>query len=201
MTYLIPGLSRHALLRAITRGWSSQNILEAHSALPVNVLIPFFQSIGDRAINIRPDLVPGVPLYLYGSQYPGGKAFNAAAFTAPPTVNGCNPQVTPGCDPLRQGNLGRNDLRGFGAFQWNFAAHRDFPIHESVSLQFRVEMFNVLNHPNFAPPQNGLGKPGFGLSSQMLNDYLGGGAGFGGFSSIYQIGGPRSIQFGLKLSF
>jgi hypothetical protein len=201
MTYLIPGLSRHALLRAITRGWSSQNILEAHSALPVNVLIPFFQSIGDRAINVRPDLVPGVPLYLYGSQYPGGKAFNAAAFTTPPTVNGCNPQVTPGCDPLRQGTLGRNALRGFGAFQWNFAVHRDFPIHESVSLQFRAEMFNVLNHPNFAPPQNGLGKPGFGLSSQMLNDYLGGGAGFGGFSSIYQIGGPRSIQFGLKLSF
>ena len=44
--------------------------------------------------------------------------------------------------------------------QWDFAVHRDFPIHESVKLQFRAEMFNLLNHPNFGPPSGNLGGPG-----------------------------------------
>jgi hypothetical protein len=103
--------------------------------------------------------------------------------------------------PLRQGSLGRNALRGLGLFQWNLGVHRDFSLHEAVSLQFRAEMFNILNHPNFGPPSGSLGVPGFGLSSQTLNNYLGAGAGSGGFSSLYQAGGPRSIQLALKLSF
>jgi hypothetical protein len=90
--------------------------------------------------------------------------------------------------------------------QWDFAVHRDFPIRESVKLQFRAEMFNVLNHPNFGPPSGlffGASVPsGFGLSSQMLGRSLNGGnSGSGALSSLYQIGGPRSLQFALKLFF
>jgi hypothetical protein len=145
---------------------------------------------------VRPDVVPGQPFYLFGSQYPGGKAFNPAAFVPPPTDKQGN--------ALRQGNLSRNALRGFGAAQWDFAVHREFQIRESLKLQFRAEMFNVLNHPNFAPPlgdiSNALGP--FGRSNQTLGQFLAGGnVGNGGFSPLYQIGGPRSIQFGLKLRF
>lgn len=104
--------------------------------------------------------------------------------------------------PLRQGDLGRNALRAFGAFQWDFAVHRDFPIRESVKLQFRAEMFNVLNHPNFGPPDGNLADPQFGLSTQMLGQSLGGqNVGQGGLSSLYQIGGPRSVQLALKILF
>jgi len=149
----------------------------------------------------------GKPLYLYGAQClqapplglgqscPGGKGFNPNAFTDPPT------DPTTGA-ALRQGNLGRNALRGFGAFQWDFAVHRDFPIHESFKLQFRAEMFNVLNHPNFGPPGGGWPFPPFGLSTQMLGQSLNpAGLAAGAFSPLYQIGGPRSIQFALKLTF
>ncbi len=93
-------------------------------------------------------------------------------------------------------------MRGFGATQWDFAIHRDFPIRESLKLQFRAEVFNLLNHPNFAPPEGDLLNPSFGLSTQMLGQFLSGGnVGGGGFSPLYQIGGPRSVQFGLKLQF
>jgi hypothetical protein len=67
-------------------------------------------------------------------------------------------------NPLRQGNLQRNALRGFGATQWDLAVHRDFPIKESLRLQFRAELFNVLNHPNFGPPVVDLSLPNFGRS-------------------------------------
>ena len=93
-------------------------------------------------------------------------------------------------------------MRGFGATQWDFAVHRDFPIHESLKLQFRAEMFNVVNHPNFGQPDGNLADPTFGLSTQMLGRSLGGQtAGSGGFNPLYQIGGPRSIQLALKLLF
>jgi hypothetical protein len=131
---------------------------------------------------------------------PGHKAFNPAAFT--------NPPVDPATgNPLQQGNVPRNFLRGFGAAQWDFAVHRDFPIREALRLQFRAEMFNVLNHPNFGQPSGAFGEAGFGLSTQTLGQYLNGGStgtaniGGGALSPLYQLGGPRSIQFGLKLSF
>jgi hypothetical protein len=137
---------------------------------------------------IRPDVVLGVPFYLYGPQYPGGKAINAAAFSSPPAG--------------QQGNLGRNALRGFGAAQWDLAVHRDFPIRESIKLQFRAEMFDVLNHPTFGPPVGNLSQPNFGVSTQMLGQSLNyGNLGSGAFDPLYQIGGPRSIQLALKLMF
>jgi len=145
---------------------------------------------------------------LYGPQYPGGKAFNNTLATG--ACPDGSDRIGPFCSPpsdvngnaVRQGNLGRNALRAFGATQWDFAVHRDFPIHESLKLQFRAEMFNVLNHPNFGPPDGNLSDSQFGLSTQMLGQSLGGqNSNNGGFNPLYQIGGPRSIQLALKLIF
>ena len=195
MTYDVPVFTRNAAAKVLLGGWSIESLVFARSAAPVDVEDAQLTSVGPNTIAVRPDLVPGQPLYLFGSQYPSGKAFNPDAFTNPPTdpVTGL---------PLRQGDVPRNFMRGFGAAQWDFAVHRDFPIHESLHLQFRAEMFNVLNHPNFGPPSGNFGMGGFGVSTQMLgeslnNQNLGGGA----LSPLYQIGGPRSIQLALKLFF
>lgn len=205
LTYDVPAPKNSAFANAIMRGWSTENILQVRSAPPVDAdSLPFFPLSDGFITNVRPDVVPGIPLYLHGSQYPGGKAFNPNAFTNPPTTPaGCNPATDFPCNPTRQGNLGRNALRGFGATQWDFAVHRDFPFHESLKLQFRAEMFNVLNHPNFAPPIGDLTDPRFGQSIQLLGQGLSGAFGMGGgaFNPLYQIGGPRSIQFALKLIF
>ena len=199
LTYDIPSPKINAFANAVLHGWSLQSVVQARTAPPVNVYYSNIPAIFGAQTQIRPDQVPGIPLYLSGPQYAGGKALNPAAFTSPPLdASGV---------PARQGDLGRNALRGFGAAQWDFAVHRDFPIYESLKLQFRAEMFNVLNHPNFAPPNGNLQNPKslnpqFGLSTQMLGQYLGGGnVGGGGFNTLYQIGGPRSIQFALKLLF
>ena len=93
-------------------------------------------------------------------------------------------------------------MRGFGAAQWDFAVHRDFPIWERMRLQFRTEFFNLLNHPNFGNPIGNLNDTQFGRSIQMLGSSLdSSNQGGGSFSPLYQIGGPRSIQFAMKLTF
>jgi len=216
LTYDIPAAKPNTLARTFLGGWSLQTIVQARSAPPVDIFdADFYEFNGGIQADIRPDVVPGQSLYFYGAQCvsllqaagilasgqtcPGGKGFNPNAFADPPT----DPNTG---NPARQGDLGRNALRGFGAFQWDFALHRDFPLHESLKLQFRAEMFNLLNHPNFGPPNNVFTthpQALFGVSSEMLGQSLVGFGNLGGgaFNPLYQVGGPRSIQLALKLQF
>ncbi len=210
LTYDIPTPRVNPWVGAILRDWAVQSIVLARSAPPVNVVTTPFGLLLGEFIGVRPDVVQGIPLYVNGSEFPGGKAINN---TSGAVVGGCpdgSQSIGPFCPPpkdsqgrpLRQGNLGRNSLRGFGATQWDFAVHRDFPIRETLKLQFRAEMFNVLNHPNFGQPVPNLNNPKFGQSTQNLAQVLSGGiVGGGGFNPLYQIGGPRSMQFALKLMF
>ena len=78
---------------------------------------------------------------------------------------------------------------------------RQFHVTENVGLRFRAEFFNIFNHPNFGSPNNILTSPLFGRSTQTLANSLGSGGANGGLNPLYQIGGPRSIQFALKLQF
>lgn len=196
VVYEVPSPTTHTLPGRILGAWSLEAAFQVRSAPPVDVQDEAFSQFGDGALaDVRPDVVRGVPFYLYGAIYPGGKALNPLAFTDPPV----DPATQ---NPVRQGTLPRNALRGFGATQVDFAVHRDMSIWESLKLQFRAEVFNVFNHPNFGPPSGGFGAGGFGLSTQMLGASLNNGnVGGGGFSPLYQIGGPRSLQFALKLMF
>jgi hypothetical protein len=198
LTYYIPALRKNAITHAITDGWSTDNVLQIRTGPPIDVQDANFTALSheNTSILIRPDVVPGQPLYLYGSQYPGGKALNPNAFADPPV------DPTTG-SPTRQGTLGRNRLRALGLTQWDFGIHRDFPIHESLKLQFRAELFNILNHPNFGPFNNAFqtGNGYFGQATQMLNQYLGGLAGSGTQNPLYAPGGPRSGSLALKLIF
>jgi len=189
VSYDIPSPG-NGLWRSILGHWSTDSIIYARSATPVNVvtgLDPFATGFLGGAFGVaRPDVLPGQPFYLSQSTAPGGKVINAAAFSIPPEG---------------QGNLGRNALRGFGATQWDITLRRQFRFTERVSLQARGDFFNILNHPNFGSPINYLSSPQFGQSTQMLNNYLGSGGQSGGLNPLYQIGGPRSIQLALKLQF
>jgi len=191
VSYDIPGPDS-GVLKQVFGNWSTDSILYARSTPPVNVVTgqnPFAGSVLSGASSVqRPDVVPGVPLYMYPPGAPGGKAINPAAFTTPVPATA-------------QGDLGRNALRGFGATQWDITLRRQFQFTDRFSLQARGDFFNILNHPNFGSPINYLTSPQFGQAIQMLNSYLGSGGQGGGLNPLYQIGGPRSIQVALKLQF
>lgn len=177
VTYSFPQPRFNSVFNALLRDWGIDAIFTARSATPVN-------PVSFRAgYTLRPDLVPNVPLYIDDSTVPGGRRINQAAFVTPTT--------------FRQGTLGRNALRGFGATQLNLALRREFSFTERVKLEFKAEAFNALNQPNFGNPRSRLDSGLFGQSTNILANSYGGGS----LNGVYQIGGPRSIQFGLKLKF
>jgi Carboxypeptidase regulatory-like domain/TonB dependent receptor len=59
------------------------------------------------------------------------------------------------------GDTGRNTLRGPAFQQWDFSAIKNVPIHETLNLQFRAEIFNIFNNVNFELPNNDISSPNF----------------------------------------
>jgi TonB dependent receptor len=200
VTYTLPSLQANKFARATMGGWSVDAFVLARSTPPVNIISSFVVAAG-TALYPRPNVVVGVPQVLYGSQYPGGKAFNNTIIAG--ACPGGSNQVGAWCPAPtgQQGDFGRNVLRGFGATQADVAFQRQFRLTEQWNLRFRAEFFNIFNHPNFGPPNNSLSSPLFGHSTQTLASSLGSGGANGGFNPLYQIGGPRSIQLALKLAF
>jgi hypothetical protein len=80
------------------------------------------------------------------------------------------------------GNVGRNTLRGPHTNVFDFALMRDFPIHESVGLQFRWEVFNLTNTVQFGQPSNNFSSGSAGTITSLAGD-------------------PRVMQFALRLAF
>lgn len=64
------------------------------------------------------------------------------------------------------GNEGRNVVQGPAYDQWDFSAFKNIAIHESKTLQFRAEFFNIFNHANFRLPNNDINSPNFGFISE-----------------------------------
>ena len=178
----VPGISKGRLLDAFLDHWGIDGRLALRTGFPITLYGNF---LTDAATGSQyygnPDLVANQPLYLHGNQYPGKRALNPSAFSLP--VNGGN------------GDAPRNFVRGFGEAQTNFAVRREFPLPEKLRLQFRAETFNVFNHPNFGYVDPYLTDATFGTATQMLNSSL------GTMASQYQQGGPRSMQFALKVIF
>jgi hypothetical protein len=80
------------------------------------------------------------------------------------------------------GNSGRGVLRGPGRTHVDFSVFKEFAIMERVRLQFRSELFNVFNHPQFDLPNATIGSAVSGTISGT-------------------VGTSRDIQFGLRMVF
>ena len=190
-----PGDSR---IYAPLRNWYLDFVAAAHTGLPFD-LQGVSQSVSTETscnstgntsntglfANVRPSYVGGA-IWIDDPAVPGGRKLNSAAFIIPCGYN--------------QGNMGRNELRGFSFVQLDLALRRVIPITERYRFSIAVEGFNVLNHPNFANPSPlegaNLSSPDFGAVTQMLNQSFG-----GGVNALYRSGGPRSMELALRLQF
>jgi hypothetical protein len=190
MVYNLPELKdRNALVRGVLGGWQTSNIIQTRSGLPVNVTLisGFFGN------PVRPNFVPGQDPILPSSNWPN-KMYNNAAFAPPPGYDG-----TPG---QNLGNVPRNALRGPTFFQWDWSGMKNFPLTEKVKLQFRADLFNILNHPNFSSPDGGICRsfapgncvtnPNFGVVSQTVA---------GASQGMIGNGTARQTQLSLKVIF
>jgi hypothetical protein len=186
LNYKMRTAAPSGFLGRVLSDWSIAGIVVGRSALPITVVST--KAIVNGVLTANPPSTnAGVPFWVADPNVAGGRRINVSAFAAPPTG-----QV---------GSAPRNFLRGFDAWQSDVALRREFMLSERLKVQFRGELFNVLNHPNFANPTATLSSPFFGISSSMLNRSLGSGGALGGFAPLYQLGGPRSGQLVLKLEF
>jgi hypothetical protein len=98
------------------------------------------------------------------------------------------------------GTMGRNIFRGPGLKDWDLSVVKNWKVGERLGIQFRAEMFNIINHPNFASPNASI----FGFIDPSDPSTFGcrcGTPDIGGANPVIGTGGPRNIQLGLKFKF
>ena len=123
----------------LASGWSINSIVTLQSGFPFTPQLSYNPSNnGDTKDPVRPFVNPAFtgPVII-GSP---DQWFNPAAFLAPPNNSGF------------YGNVGRDTLIGPGLATWDLSFLKDTRIHERLNLQFRAELFNILNHANFNTP-------------------------------------------------
>jgi hypothetical protein len=193
-SYDLPNIRRGGIVNAMLHHWGLDDRFTARTAFPVTLNGNATLQANGQVYYEGLNLVPGQPIYIYGSQCssvyaslfgnsrscPGGRAINPNAFSA----------ATSGL-----GDAPRNFARGFDVVQMDLAVRREFPIFEGLRLQFRAEAFNIFNHPNFGTINSGFGQNTFGQATGTLANSL------GVLNPLYQMGGPRSMQFALKIIF
>lgn len=184
LSYNLPTMNLKGFLPSLINDWSVDGRFSARSAVPVDIQGALYNdpTTGQR-VYFHPDRVRSESLYVSDSSAPGGRRINYLAFTNAPTG--------------AEGNAGRNSARGFNATQLDLTLRRDIHLTETVGLQFRAEAFNIFNHPIFGSIYNQLsnGADLFGRAYNTQNTQL------GGLNSLYQVGGPRSMQLALRLHF
>jgi hypothetical protein len=168
LSYALPFAKGNRILG----GWMLSSIVTLQGGFPFTPQLSYNPSNnGDTRNPVRPFVNPAFtgPVILGNPN----QWFNPAAFLMPPANSGF------------YGNLGRDTLIGPGVATWDFSALKDIRLRERLALQFRAELFNILNHPNFNTPNavvftpSGVSPTAGVITSTSTNS--------------------RQIQFGLKL--
>jgi hypothetical protein len=183
------GFEGNGFLKGLTGGWSIDSILLLQSAAPLSVYSFSTINTNPNLYNSYADIVPGVATIVSNPDAPGGKQLNPAAFVPAPGT--------------RNGTSSRNGYRLFGLKQWDTSVSRSWPLWKESQLTFRIDAFNVVNHPNFAGVDTGLGDANFGLATASYAGAYGGSSNFtsGQLNRDLINGGPRSVQLSLRIKF
>ncbi len=176
VSYQLPGSHIAPLL---TKGWQVNSLFTAHGGTPLNILAGTNRS-GTGENRDRVDVV-GDPFNGFSSTIPNSLAIQyitKAAFANPATGT--------------FGNIGRDALYGPGFGSVDFSVFKTTTIRERLKAEFRVEIFNLFNRPNYANPNTTFSSSSFGQITSTRNAGSAPGLGFGE---------PRNTQLGLRLVF
>ena len=170
--YILPFKAQTAFSRRVFEGWSVSPIVNLQSGNPFSPIVPLLaDGSGSLLAFDRPDLVPGQSIRLDNPT--PDLFFNKSAFVR---------------HPRGFGNAGRNIITGPGFSDVDFSLAKSTPLAEGINLQFRADVFNVFNHPNFAQPNRTITSGDFGRITATR-------------SVRGDLGSSRQIQLGMKLTF
>jgi hypothetical protein len=197
----------------LVSGWQLGIVSQAQSGSPLTPLLTINTGTG-TTLTVRPNQLQkvsptGNPHQFYNNTVlcepfngtptgtaptiaPCATATNAAfavpcTFSDIPTTPGSNnyPVIPGSCTP---GDMQRDGLRGPDFVNTDFSIVKNTKIKENINLQFRTEMFDIFNHPNFGNPGNTVTASSFGLITSTR-------------FPAGDFGSAREIQFALKLTF
>lgn len=197
----------------LVSGWQVGLVFQAQTGNPLNPTLAIGPGPG-ISLTVRPDLLARIHTTGNPSNYFANAVlcenFNGALLGAAPTIPNCatTPNATlavpclfsatpttpggktypviPGsCTP---GTLGRDAIIGPGFVNTDFSVTKDTKITERLNLEFRTDMFDVFNHPNFGDPVLTATSGSFGLITSTR-------------FPTGDFGSSRQIQFALLLQF
>jgi Carboxypeptidase regulatory-like domain len=197
-------------LGKIVGGWELSGIGIFHTGHPLTVTMnlngtdTFRLPDGNDQTTQRPDIIPGVPLYVPGGVHyiPGGNGattplLNLAAFQAPPgDING---------NFTRFGNSPNGVGRAINIWQLDFALTKETKLTERVGMEIAVQAFNIFNHVQLGDPSTSLdyNAPVSGSGTGTLSS-----GSFGSITSSVNglgtntgTGLPRQLQLMLRFKF
>jgi hypothetical protein len=163
----------NAFANAVVSGWRINGITQFRSGVPLAVVAAPNALTQFGAGRIRPNYTSGCSKYASGSSHSSARArewFNTSCFTQPDSFSfGDEPRV----DAL---------LKSDGAANFDTAVSKSVPLNDRCRLNFKAEIFDLFNHPQFALPVVDLSSPSFGQVQNQRNL-------------------PRTIQLAMRITF
>ncbi|MBV8729922.1 MAG: hypothetical protein JO336_08945, partial [Acidobacteriia bacterium] len=168
----------------LVEGWQITGIQAWHTGVPFSLGEGTQPYLNNNFDTPRPNVVAGCNVYANQNVH---QWYNPACFTA--SAYGT------------LGDLGRNAMVGPGYVETDLGVMKDTKISERVSIQFRAELFNLFNHPNFNYPVTSVFSAGSAATNYQATPVATAGqitslVGSGGLSNV-----ARQTQFSLKLLF
>ncbi len=169
--------------RELLGGWQVSGITTFQSGAPFTVYNGSADFSGFNQFSDRPDVMKSGPI-TQDNRNPD-HAFDTSYFSATPPTG-------------RVGTSGRDQYYGPGLANYDFSMAKNFPFGERLRLQLRGDLFNIFNHTNFSNPVANQSSSSFGQITSTVGSSV---ATAVGTTAGLVGGGPRVVQFALRLNF
>src|SRR6185503_9794146 len=201
-------LPEPAFARVFLSNWQLAAVVVLMSGQPIDIVdtgAGSFYGLNNGVSPLaRPNWAPGASRNTAFSNVRPGYFFNPLAFVRPvvtagrpiPSSNGAEIANALGTDI---GNVGRNVLRGPGQYNIDLSLTKRFQLDESSNIEFRAEVFNLLNHTNRSNPISDLNAVAATGSFDSVTGQIRDPGDFGRITSTSN--NPRILQLAVKFNY